>query len=82
MATLLRIIYKDLIAADAAEIERLFVACKDTGLFYLDLQNEPILKNVDEQFAIAEEFSALDAKTRRAYSLGLGTAGVKLYATG
>lgn len=82
LATLFRISYKKLVAAHAAEIERLFVACKDIGFCYLDVQNGPILKNVDEQFAIAEEFSALDAETKRAYPLGLGKAGVKLYATG
>ncbi|QDS77150.1 hypothetical protein FKW77_001377 [Venturia effusa] len=56
LAPLYRINYKKLVAGNAAEIERLFAACKDTGFFYLDLENEPILKNVDEQFEIGEEF--------------------------
>ena len=69
---LARLSYARLLAYDPAESDKLFQACKETGFFLLDLQNnidgESLLKDAEDVLQVDRDFSRLDEQEKSRYA--------------
>jgi isopenicillin N synthase-like dioxygenase len=70
-APLLRLSLGKLLAADKAELERLYEASVDIGFFYLDLQDSEhgtsLLTDADGLFKVGEELFELSLEEKKRY---------------
>lgn len=72
VAELVTIKLKDLYAGDRVQAAKLFKACKEDGIFYLDLQHpnyEDFLRAADKMYALAGELFDLDIAEKLEYDV-------------